>query len=73
MKKDRRDDPYVLCPYFKSKGRDTVFCEGPETGSAIHVAFSTPSLKEDYQRRFCKDCWKGCMVAGMLNRKYNYE
>ena len=73
MKKNRTDNPYVICPYFKCEEKHTIFCEGVEENSAIHLAFSTPQLRKDYQARFCKNCWKRCLVADGLNRKYDYE
>ena len=42
MKKNRTDNPYVICPYFKSEEKHTIFCEGVEENSAIHLAFSLP-------------------------------
>lgn len=69
----RKMDDYVLCPYYKSDERQIIYCEGVDEGTALHLAFSTlPQLKE-YKVKFCRNCWGECMIAAMLNRKYDYE
>ena len=73
MKKNRTDNPYVVCPYFKCEDSQTIFCEGVEEDNAIHMAFSTPSIRKNYQDRYCKTLWKRCMVADILNKKYDYK
>lgn len=68
-----RSDVLVKCPYYKCEEKQKIFCEGVQEGTKIHLAFDTvPNLKA-YKDRFCKGCWKGCLLAGMLNRKYDYE
>ena len=73
LKKNRTDNPYVICPYFKSECKETVFCEGVEENNSIHLAFATPDRRRNYQERFCKCNWKRCLVAEILNRKWGYE
>lgn len=73
MKKNRTDNPYVICPYFRSEDHHTIFCEGPEEKSSIHIAFSTPQLRKAYQVRFCKGCWNRCLIGEGLNRKWEYK
>lgn len=68
-----RSDVFVKCPYYKGEEKQMIFCEGVQDGSALHLAFDTnPHLKE-YKNRFCKEYYNRCLVAGMLNRKYDYE
>ena len=68
-----RQDVLVKCPYYKGEEKQMIFCEGVQEGSAIHLAFDTsPNLKE-YKNRFCKRCYNQCLVAEMLNRKYDYN
>ena len=66
-------DPYVGCPYYKYQERQVIHCEGVQDGTALHIAFSTPQQLNDYQKKFCRSCWKNCLIAGMLNRKWAYE
>lgn len=66
-------DILVKCPYYKGEVKQMLFCEGVQDGSAIHLAFDTkPNLKA-YKNRFCKSCYNKCLLAEMLNRKYDYE
>lgn len=44
-----------------------------QEGTAIHLAFDTnPNLKQ-YKKYFCKGCWGECLLAKMLNGKYDYD
>ena len=72
-KRNTDENVFVKCPYYRCESQCVIYCEGVEENSAIHLAFSTPQLRKDYQERFCKSCWKRCLVAESLNRKYDYE
>ena len=69
----RRLDAFVKCPYYKGEEKQMIFCEGVQEGSALHLAFNTSTNLKDYKNRFCKECYNQCLVAGMLNRKYDYQ
>ena len=69
----RRLDAFVKCPYYKGEEKQMIFCEGVQEGSALHLAFNTSTNLKDYKNRFCKECYNRCLVAEMLNRKYDYE
>ena len=66
-------DTWVECPYYKYHERQVIHCEGVVDGTALHLAFSTPQQVRDYQKQFCRTCWKDCLIAGMLNRKWDYD
>ena len=66
-------DAFAGCPYYKYHEKQKIHCEGPEKGTAIHLAFSTIPQLNDYKIRHCRGCWKTCRIAEMLNRKWNYE
>jgi hypothetical protein len=66
-------DAYVVCPYYKFNERQMIHCEGVEDGTAIHLAFSTPQQLQNFRQRFCRSCWKKCLIAEMLNRKWGYD
>lgn len=66
-------DTLVECPYYKYQDRQLIHCEGVEDGTAIHLAFSTPQQLKDYRQRRCRSCWKACLIAEMLNRKWGYD
>lgn len=67
-----RADVLVKCPYYKYEDKQRIFCEGVQEGTALHLAFDTANLKE-YKSHYCKGCYNKCLIAGMLNRKYDYE
>jgi hypothetical protein len=67
-----RQDVLVKCPYYKFEEKQKIFCEGVQEGTAIHLAFDTPSNLRDYKQQFCKGCYNKCLLAEMLNRKYDY-
>ena len=68
-----RTDVLVKCPYYKGEEKQMIFCEGVQEGSAIHLAFDTNSNLKDYKNRFCKGCYNRCLLAEMLNGKWDYD
>lgn len=69
----RRMDVLVKCPFYKGEEAQKIFCEGVQEGTALHLAFDTnPNLKE-YKSLFCKGGYNGCLLAQMLNRKWEYD
>lgn len=63
----------IACPYYKHEDTQMVYCEGVDDNTALHLAFATKKEKKSYIEGKCKNCWSGCMIAQMLNRKYDYE
>lgn len=68
-----RVDAIVKCPYYKFEDRQVIYCEGPQDGTATHLAFSTAPKLREYKGQYCKGCWKKCPLAEMLNRKWDYN
>lgn len=68
-----KEDEHVQCPYYRKDGVQSVHCEGVQDGCGLHLGFSTRQQLQDYKACFCRKNWKGCMVAKMLNLKYDYE
>ena len=68
-----RMDVLVKCPYYKGEEKQMIFCEGVQEGTAIHLAFDTNSNLKDYKNRFCKGCYHRCLLAEMLNGKWDYD
>lgn len=69
----RKMDVLIRCPYYKGEERSVLYCEGVQEGCCLHLAFGAlPDLK-DYKKAYCKGCWKGCRIADMLNRKWDYQ
>lgn len=63
----------VVCPYYKYEAPQMIYCEGVDDNTALHLAFASKEEKKRYMRTKCSNCWKACMIAQMLNRKYDYE
>ena len=64
---------YVLCPYYKDESGQLLRCEGVGPGTVIHLAFDTKKSLREYRGQYCENCWKKCMIAGALNKKYDSE
>lgn len=69
----RRQDTLVRCPYYKGEESQVLFCEGVQRGTAIHLAFDENENLKGYKNSFCKRCYNRCLIAEMLNRKYDYN
>ena len=64
---------YVQCPFYKYEGQQLIYCEGVEPETALHLAFNTKDKMRAYRKKYCEGCFNRCMIAQMLNRKYDYE
>lgn len=52
------------CPWYKCEDRQRIFCEGPMSGASIHVTFSTPENRRNYERALCNTMdYEKCLVA----------
>lgn len=71
----KKVDAYVGCPYYKRDGKDKreIICEGVQDGATSHQAFGNILDLEEYKWQFCKGDYNKCLIAQMLNRKYDYE
>lgn len=54
------------CPYYKHESRGQVVCEGICEDSVTHVAFSTSSGCYHFKNKYCRNDYKECPVAQML-------
>lgn len=68
-----RQDVLVKCPYYKGEEQQKLFCEGVQEGSKLHLTFNSVQKIKDYKNRFCKGCYNQCLIAMMLNRKWDYD
>ena len=67
-----RQDALVKCPFYKGEEKHMIFCEGVQDGSAIHMAFDTPSNLRDYKKQYCREwLYNRCLIAGALEKKYD--
>jgi hypothetical protein len=63
----------VVCPYYKYEAPQMVYCEGVEPNTALHLAFAAKADKKTFMEQKCRCSWKKCLIAQMLNRKWDYE
>lgn len=68
-----KEDALVQCPYYRDEDRQLLRCEGVEDGCGLHLGFSGRYHLRNYKDRYCRDRWTACLIAKMLNRKYDYE
>ena len=68
-----KQDALVQCPYYREEDAQSVYCEGVQSGSRLRLGFLGRKQKKTYGDRFCRDSWKTCRIADMLNRMYDYE
>lgn len=68
-----KEDELVQCPYYKKDAQQAVHCEGVEDGCGLNLGFASRQRLREYKSQFCRHDWKNCMIAQMLNRKYDYE
>ncbi len=71
----RRQDVLIRCPFYKNEDRQKIVCEGVRDGTALHLTFdANPDLSKlgirDYKTVYCKGRWEDCLIAQMLNKKY---
>ena len=72
---NRRIDMQIVCPFYLSVYGYYINC-APVALDALKTANVFGSLEErnEYIDNFCSgNCWKGCVVAQMLLRKYDEE
>lgn len=67
------EDEHVLCPYYKRDTQQSIHCEGVQPGSGLRLGFKSQKKLKLYKQRLCRREWAQCMIAKMLNRKYDYE
>ena len=68
-----RFDAEIECPYYRDREKQFIKCEGPVKDSSLKLTFATPQQLMDYRKEYCRSCWKTCLIAGMLNRKWGYD
>lgn len=61
-----------LCPYYKAQNRNEVICQGPRAGTSLHLAFSSPAERKDYQKVTCHkmDYDEKCLIARVHEASY---
>lgn len=58
------------CPFYKAEDKNIIYCEGVQDNSSIHNAF--PGNAAPWKEKYCRSStgWPRCMIARMLEQKY---
>lgn len=64
---------FVQCPYYKCEAPQMIYCEGPEKGTTLHLAFNSRDKLKCYKDRKCESDYGSCHITKMLNRVWDYE
>ena len=65
-----RQDMYAQCPFYKRAEKQLIVCEGVEDGSTLHLAFSSSTRLKEYKAQHCDGKYISCMIARMLEEKW---
>ena len=57
------------CPYYRCEERHEIFCKGPKSEMALHVAFAIPAEKKEWMKQYCKENYMDCLVAKALSKE----
>lgn len=61
----------ALCPYYKCESRPTIYCEGVEENSTIHISFASPADAKAYKNKHCRADYCSCLIYAMIDRRYS--
>lgn len=61
----------ALCPHYKSENRFMIVCDGVCEESVTHIAFPSPSTCYQFKRKNCRDNYRECPIARMLEGNAN--
>ncbi len=70
---NNQNDTYVQCPYYQRETPQVIYCEGVQDKTALRLGFANKGDWKKYKDCRCRDNWKDCLIAKMLNLKYDYE
>lgn len=64
------DDVQVLCPFFTSRSKHSIVCEGITDECSTIIKFSSIGKRQEHKRIFCDCKYTYCEVYKMLEKKY---
>lgn len=59
----------VECPFYHSEDAQKIYCDGPELGSWLHLAFGSKTDLKIYKAKFCCCDFGKCAIAKMLKEQ----
>ena len=60
----------VVCPFYRFEQRQVIYCQGLVPGQGFHVACANPAMARAYKERCCRDDFRACALARMLEEYY---
>ena len=58
-----------VCPFYKHEDAQVIYCYGVQEGSVIHLAFASKTDAKSYKERHCRNNFKVCLIAKMLDEE----
>ncbi len=71
--KSSREDALIQCPYYRDEAQQVMRCEGLEAGGCLHLGFPDRKKMRAYKLQYCRAQWPCCLIAQLLNDKYDYK
>lgn len=68
-----RQDMYAQCPFYRRAEKQLIVCEGVEENATLHLAFASSKRLSEYKGKYCDKDYCKCLVAEMLERKWEDE
>ena len=66
----RTEDVFTRCPFYKDERRRQIICEGLTPGGSLRLCFAGDRATKDHKLRRCRRDWESCLIARMLDGKY---
>lgn len=60
----------VVCPFYRFEQRQVIYCQGVAPGQGFHLACADPAMALEHKKRCCRDDYRACALARMLEAHY---
>lgn len=65
------DDSDVKCPFFLSRGKRSVLCEGITRASRVNTKFESRKLYENHKHEYCDRNFRECPLYRIIKDRYD--
>ena len=56
----------AICPFYRHEDSQVIYCDGIAKDSVIHLAFANKSDAKEYKLRYCRNCYRNCLISKLL-------
>lgn len=56
----------AICPFYRHEDSQVIYCDGIAKDSVIHLAFANKSDAKEYKVRYCRNCYRNCLISKLL-------